>query len=216
MKNTTQIIPLGDEALLVRFAFELDDSANQKVIEFANFLKTQDLPYVKEIAASLVSVLVRYDNKKINFFNLSGLLRLALSKPIKTLKEKSQTHILEVNFDGEDLPQVAQLVGLSISEFIKQHNSKPLRVLTTGFAPGFVYCGMHKKGLFVDRREQVRKSVAAGTVIFAAGQSAITATSIPTGWHVIGRTDFINLDISKNPPTKIKAGDYISFVSEKS
>ncbi len=214
MKNTIQITPLGDEALLVRFAFELNDSANQKSIEFAQFLKTQNLPYVQEITASLVSVLVRYDNRKINFSKLSGLLRLALSQPIKLLKENSQTHVIEVNFEGEDLPLVAELVGMSVGEFIKQHNIKPLRVLTTGFAPGFVYCGMHKKELFVERREQIRKSVAAGAIIFAAGQSAITATSIPTGWHVIGSTDFINFDISKNPPTKINAGDYVSFVSK--
>jgi inhibitor of KinA len=86
-----------------------------------------------------------------------------------------------------------------------------MRVLATGFAPGFVYCGFHARDLVVPRREQVRPLVPAGTVLFAAGQTAIAATPVRTGWHVIGRTAFQNFDPKSDPPTTLKAGDTIRF-----
>ena len=87
----------------------------------------------------------------------------------------------------------------------------PLRVLATGFAPGFVYCGFHGEGMVLPRRATVRQMVAAGSILFAAGQTAIAATDIPTGWHVIGRTDFRNFSADRNPPTLLRAGDAVCF-----
>jgi len=70
---------------------------------------------------------------------------------------------------------------------------------------------MHPKQLSLPRRNTVRSGVPPGTILFAAGQTAITATTIPTGWHVIGRTDFSNFDVKRQPPNTLTAGDEISF-----
>jgi KipI family sensor histidine kinase inhibitor len=118
---------------------------------------------------------------------------------------------VRVVFDGEDIGEVAGLLGLSAEAFVSEHNRGPLRVLATGFAPGFVYCGMHDAALVVPRRQVVRRQVPAGTVLFAAGQTAITSTAIPTGWHLIGRTDFRNFDPAQVPPSTLVAGDTIRF-----
>ena len=45
----------------------------------------------------------------------------------------------------------------------------------------------------------------------AAGQTAIAATSIRTGWHVIGQTEFQNFDPGREPPTLLRAGDAVRF-----
>ena len=84
-------------------------------------------------------------------------------------------------------------------------------MLATGFAPGFVYCGFHEAELALVRREHVRPLVEAGAVLFAAGQTAIAATPIRTGWHIIGRTAFQNFDALAAPPTRLSAGDLIRF-----
>jgi allophanate hydrolase subunit 1 len=34
---------------------------------------------------------------------------------------------------------------------------------------------------------------------------------MPTGWHVIGHTDFTNFDPMHSPPTLLSAGDFIQF-----
>src|SRR5690606_22974103 len=95
--------------------------------------------------------------------------------------------------------------------FVAAHNAVPLRVLATGFAPGFVYCGLHRDALVLPRRTAIRPLVPVGSVLFAAGQTAIAATEMPTGWHVIGYTTFRNFDPAATPPTRLGAGDAVRF-----
>ena len=204
-----QIVPLGDCALLVRFGQSLDDAANRAALVFAARLKADGIIGVVEIVPSLVSVLVRYDPAQVGVARLSGELALRLSGD--GAFGESRTHRIAVRFDGPDIGEVAALLGLSIDGFVEAHNRGGMRVLATGFAPGFVYCGFHEKALTVPRRTLVRPQVSAGSVLFAAGQTAIAATDIPTGWHVIGHTQFRNFDPTVSPPTQLLAGDQIIF-----
>ena len=212
---TPTIMPLGDAALLVRYATRLDDAANRAAIDFAHRLGANPPAGTLEIVPNLVSVLVRYDPAIAGFAQLAGELRLALGAPTSVNATASTRRTkISIRFGGDagsDLKEVADTLGLSVAKFIAAHNAKPLRVLATGFAPGFVYCGMHDLALHVPRRHDVRPKVPAGTILFAAGQTAITATPIPTGWHVIGSTDFRNFDATSEPPTKLHAGDEIVF-----
>ncbi len=210
LEGETLIQPLGDAAVLVRFGDGLSDSANRRAIGFARRLAA-DLPEgIDEIAPGLVSVLLRL-NPGADFTRLSGELRLRLGQADTATPAAS--HTVEVSFDGEDLPEIAAKLGIAPGEFVARHNAAPLRVLATGFAPGFVYCGFHGDGMVLPRRESVRPMVPAGTILFAAGQTAIAATPIRTGWHVIGRTAFQNFDPARDPPTRLMAGDSVRFVS---
>jgi len=209
------IVPLGDAGLLVRFATTLSDAANRRAIAFARLLR-RDLPFgVSEIDPNLVSVLLKYDPQMIDFDRLAGEVRLLLgSGTAADEADEATEYAIAVEFGGAvgpDLAEAAAATGLDVDSFVKAHNAGPLRVLTTGFAPGFVYCGFHPEALQVPRRTEVRRSVPAGSVLFAAGQTAITSTTIPTGWHVIGRTAFRNFDADAAPPTQLREGDAVRF-----
>lgn len=209
------LIPLGDSALLVRFATHLDDATNRSVVALASRLQANPPQGVVEIVPNLTSVLLRYDSFELSLAQLQGEVRLLLAAPV-TPSPDNDAHPLSiaVTFGGEqgpDLGEVAATLSMSEDQFIEAHNAKPLRVLATGFAPGFIYCGLHAEMLHLPRRQSVRAKVPAGTVLFAAGQTAITATAIPTGWHVIGHTDFRNFDPAKTPATKVRAGDRVRF-----
>ncbi|MGV3491563.1 MAG: 5-oxoprolinase subunit B family protein [Devosia sp.] len=203
------ILPLGDEALLVRFGDRLTDDVNAAAIAFATRADAAAIPGVVEIVPNLASVLLRYDPAHIEFDRLAGEVRLL--QPDEAEVAPGATHSVRVTFDGEDISELTALTGLSVGAFVAAHNATPLRVLATGFAPGFIYCGMHPPELHVARRPTVRRQVPAGTVLFAAGQTAITSTVIPTGWHIIGRTAFRNYHPAANPPTTVRAGDTIRF-----
>jgi KipI family sensor histidine kinase inhibitor len=205
-----EIVPLGDCALLVRFGTNLDDAANRAALALSARLEGERIRGVIEVAPSLVSVLVRYEPYAISLVRLSGEIGLLLG-PGDAAPEP-QIHDIEVRFDGPDLAEVAETLGLGPDDFVARHNAAPLRVLTTGFAPGFVYCGLHDEALVLPRRTMVRPMVPAGSVLFAAGQTAIAATDIPTGWHVIGHTDFRNFVPENDPPTLLRAGDLVRFV----
>ena len=204
-----EIVPLGDSALLVRFGAGLDDAANRAALAVAARLAQENLSGVREVVPSLVSVLVRYDPGTVSPVRLAGEVGLLLGAGASLAPPR--THDIAVSFDGPDLSDAAKALGLGIDAFVAQHNAVPLRVLTTGFAPGFVYCGLHPAALVLPRRKEVRPAVPPGSIIFAAGQTAITATEVPTGWHVIGHTEFRNFVPNSDPPTRLRAGDLVRF-----
>ena len=187
--------PLGDRGLIVRFASELSDAANRAAIGFAARLRTEAPQGVVEVQPSLVSVLLHYDPRRIGYERLAGEIRLLLAADASEMSAPAQ-HVVPVVFDGPDLDEVAAVLSLSREGFIQRHCEAPLRVLTTGFAPGFVYCGFHGP---------------AGSILFAARQTAIASTPIPTGWHVIGHTGFRNFQPDSDPPTVLREGDAIRF-----
>lgn len=202
------ILPLGDAAVLVRFGDSLSEAANRQAIAFAARLDADMPEGVEEIAPGLVSVLLR-TRPSTDLWRLSGELRLRIEeRPVAPI---GNNWSIPVVFDGEDLMEVCGRLKLAPGAFVVRHNGTPLRVLATGFAPGFVYCGFHSPAMVVPRREQVRPMVPAGTVLFAAGQTAITATPIRTGWHIIGRTIFQNFDPDETPPTAFAPGDTVEF-----
>lgn len=208
------IVPLGDQGLLVRFASTLSDAANLATIDFAGRLQQQVPEGVTEIDPNLISVLLKYDPTQTGFDRLAGEVRLLVGQSGRHARPRPKRHRIAVSFGGEDGPDlaaVARRLKLTPEQFVAAHNAHPLRVLTTGFAPGFVYCGFHAEELQLPRRAATRPLVPAGTILFAAGQTAITATSLPTGWHVIGRTGFRNFDPAREPPTQLREGDEIVF-----
>ena len=207
---TPTIVPLGDSGLLVRFGTVLTDVANRAAIALALALDRAPIAGVTEVAPNLVSVLLRYDPASSSPATIAGELGLRLVG-LADDAPGARRRTIAITFDGPDLDAVATALGMETAQFVDMHNARPLRVLATGFAPGFVYCGLHPDELVLPRRTEVRSAVPPGSVLFAAGQTAITATEMPTGWHVIGRTDFANFDPAAQPPTRLAAGDVVTF-----
>jgi KipI family sensor histidine kinase inhibitor len=206
-----RFVPLGDSALLVRFGDTLDDAANRAAIGLAARLDAMAPEGVTEVTPNLVSVLLGFDPLLTTAERVAAELRTLPPDVYDGPHDIGASHSVPVAFDGDDLEEVASLLRLEVRDFVARHNASPIRVLATGFAPGFVYCGFHPQGLHLPRRTTVRHSVPEGTVLFAAGQTAIAATAIPTGWHVIGHTSFRNFDPDGDPPTALAPGDRVVF-----
>ncbi len=215
-QRRTAIVPLGEDCVSALLSFALDPRENRRALSLARALEADPIPGVLEIVPSLVSVLVRYDPAAIGFSRLSGEIALRADRA----EEEGTSALFHVSArfggdDGPDLAEAAKSLGLTPEAFVAKHNATPLRVLATGFAPGFLYCGFHGPEMTLPRRAEVRQMVPAGSILFAAGQTALCATPIPTGWHLIGRTDFVNFDPTANPPTRVRAGDLLQFEVER-
>jgi KipI family sensor histidine kinase inhibitor len=204
------IVPLGDSALLVRFGTALTDVANRSAIALTRRLDEEPIAGVVEVVPNLISVMLRYDPLVVTPATVAGELRLHLATTADT-GPTGRSWTIPARFDGPDLNEVANALGMSAAAFVTAHNASALRVLATGFAPGFVYCGLHAQNLMVPRRTTVRAMVPAGSILFAAGQTAIAATQMPTGWHLIGNTEFRNFLPHRTPPTQMAAGDHVAF-----
>ena len=114
--------------------------------------------------------------------------------------------------DGPDLEAVADLHGLRPADVADLHASAPYRVLFLGFAPGFGYLAGLPPSLSTPRRASPRERVPAGSVGIAGEQTAVYPLAMPGGWQLIGRTDAVLFDPTRDPPALLRPGAAVRFV----
>jgi KipI family sensor histidine kinase inhibitor len=101
--------------------------------------------------------------------------------------EAGRLHVIEVVYDGEDLDEVARVVGLAREDVIRAHTDREHTVAMLGFLPGFAYLRGVDPRLALPRRESPRARVPTGSVAIAAGYTGIYPCASPGGWHLLGR-----------------------------
>lgn len=115
-------------------------------------------------------------------------------------------------FDGEDLPEVAALWGVTVAEAVERLSGSELRVAFCGFAPGFAYLtGL--PGPPVPRRSTPRSRVPAGSVALAGPYAGIYPSASPGGWQLVGRTDVTLFDVRRDPPALLTPGTRVHLVA---
>ena len=119
--------------------------------------------------------------------------------------------VIEVDYDGADLADVAALTGLAVAEVIARHCGSAYTVAFLGFSPGFAYLIGGDPVLDVPRLERPRTTVPAGSVAIAAGLSAVYPQSTPGGWRLLGRTEAVLFDHRRRPPALLAPGDRVRF-----
>jgi KipI family sensor histidine kinase inhibitor len=118
---------------------------------------------------------------------------------------------IPVTYDGEDLPEVAGLTGLEVTEVVRRHTAPTYTVAFLGFSPGFPYLVGLDPALEVPRRDTPRTSIPAGSVGLAGGQTGIYPTASPGGWQLIGRTEVTLFDPDRDPPALLGPGTRLRF-----
>ena len=121
--------------------------------------------------------------------------------------------MIPVRYDGMDLEAVAAATRLSAGEVIARHTERKYSVDLLGFVPGFAYLSELDQALQLPRRAEPRPRVTAGSVAIAAAQTAVYPLDTPGGWHIIGRTETVMFDPTRDPPALLRAGDTVQFES---
>lgn len=120
---------------------------------------------------------------------------------------------IDVVYDGEDLPAVAEGCGLTAAEVVSMHTQAEYTVAFCGFVPGFSYLVGLNPRLHLPRRCTPRTRVPAGSVAIASEFSAVYPSEGPGGWHLIGRTDAVMWDESRQVAALLPPGASVRFVS---
>lgn len=128
------------------------------------------------------------------------------------------THEIQVQWNGEDLEEVAGLLGCSTAKVIQDLESSSFEVLLIGFAPGFPYLKPSEespvsKWKTIPRLAVPRRSVPAGAIGVAADMACIYPAALPGGWNILGQTNAVLFDAEANPPALMMRGDIVRFVS---
>lgn len=196
--------PFGDRAWLARFASDALASS------WAEAVRDRAWPGVIEVVAAYHSVAIHVDPSLVDPEALEPLLRTVSLADLS--RNIGRVFHVPVHYDGEDLIEVSEWVGLSASEVIGVHSGIEYSIRAIGFLPGFPYLGELPDALAgLPRRATPRTNVPAGSVAIAGRQSCIYPQASPGGWHLIGRTPLILADLT-NAYLPMKTGDRVRFM----
>jgi KipI family sensor histidine kinase inhibitor len=198
------LVPLGDRAFLARFATE------NEAAKWAEAVRSLGRREVVDVVTAYHSVGVYADPDVAELDELES--KLATVRPSSSLASEGRLIELPACYDGVDLTEVANRLGLTESAVISAHSGTDYHVFAIGFLPGFPYAGYLPSPLAgLPRRVSPRTRVPAGSVAFVSRQTGVYPCESPGGWHLIGRTplSIVDLEAARFP---IRAGDRLRFV----
>ena len=195
--------PLGESAFLARFATE------SGARDWAGAVRRASWPGIVDVVLAYRSAAVFADPDRVDLDDLEGRLRRL--EPIETDAPTGRRIVVPVLYDGEDLAEAADRLGLATEDVVAHHAGCDFDVFAVGFLPGFPYAGYLPAALSgLARRTPPRVRVPAGSVAIVGRQTGIYPSMSPGGWHLIGRTPLRIVDpIRGHFP--IRAGDRLRF-----
>lgn len=199
-----RVLPYGPGAVLA----EID----QRVLpaEAATAVLRASLAGIDEVVAGAHTVLVRFDPTRTSARELERRLGEITIEGSRAPAPTPQVEI-PVVYDGEDLPVVAALTGLSVAEVIERHSATTLTAAFCGFAPGFAYLVGLDPALEVPRRATPRPVVPCGAVAVAGPYSAVYPSASPGGWQLLGHTARRVWDAEAASPALLRPGTSVRF-----
>lgn len=200
-----KVLRSGTQAFLLEF----DDV--QQVIAHHAAIRSAGIRGVVELVPAARTIFVEVDTRVRRLDDVVS--QVSELEPV-TVAAADQSPIVEVpvRYDGPDLADAAQEVGLSTDAFVHQHAGQLWRAAFTGFTPGFAYLVAEQTSWEVPRRREPRVSVPAGAVALAGPFTGIYPRESPGGWQIIGHTDAVLWDLERDVPALIGAGGRVRFV----
>ena len=225
-----EIVPLGDNALLIRLSCDFENVPEQTletVLDARRRLEIAKIPGFVELVPAYTTIALFYDPVRVvdagaPSDDIIGGLRTRIESTLrgssKRKPRKSSSRLVEIPvcYDQEfgfDLEEVAQRANLSVDETIQMHAAGKYRVHCVGFTPGFAFLGGLDARLATSRRTSPRTEVPAGSIAIGGKQTGVYPIRSPGGWNVIGRTPLRMFDVRRKQPTLLQAGDRVRFRS---
>lgn len=120
-------------------------------------------------------------------------------------------HVIAVVYGGADIAGFAARLGMSVDEVIERHAGGAYRVAAVGAMPGFPYLSGLDPALATPRLAVPRQGVPKGAVIVGGSQAGIMPITAPSGWHILGQTEFVLFDPAGPEPAALAPGDRLRF-----
>ena len=199
-----RFLPVTHNALLVELA-DLDQT-----LALLASLQRHPPHGVEELVPAARTILVEYHASATR---AETLVQDIAARSLTQGAERSDTLIeIPVHYNGEDLAEVAQILGITPAEVVQRHSGSEYTVAFTGFAPGFAYLSGGHPSLNVPRRSTPRTRLPAGSVGLAGTFSGVYPQASPGGWQIIGTTPVAMWDITRDQPALLQPGYRVRFV----
>ena len=201
---TAGILPNGDRGLLA----ELDDL--DAVLALYRALERTRPAGVIDLVPAARTIGVTVDPAVLPLSVAANWLAHTDPEPLHTTD--AAVVDVPVRYDGDDLAEVAALLGMREADVVALHTASTWVVAFCGFAPGFGYLVTDHDRLVVPRRATPRTAVPAGAVGLAGEFSGVYPRSSPGGWQLIGTTETAVWDPSAASPALLSPGTAVRFV----
>ena len=199
-----RFLPVTLNSLLVELA-DLDET-----LALLASLQRTPLAGVEELVPAARTILVRF---RPSATSAAALVQQIAQRDLSQRAERSSTLVeIPVHYNGEDLAEVAQILGITADEVVQRHTGSEYTVAFTGFAPGFAYLSGGHPSLNVPRRSTPRTRLPAGSVGLAGTFSGVYPQASPGGWQIIGTTPVAMWDITRAQPALLQPGYRVRFV----
>ena len=122
-------------------------------------------------------------------------------------------HEVPVRYDGPDLEEISEAIGMPCEEVIQLHSTPAYTVRFLGFSPGFGYLDGLDSRLILPRRATPRTRMEPGAVAIGGPHAGVYTVPSPGGWNWLGNTTFPLFD----PATEyiaLRPGDTVRFIPE--
>ncbi|MEV7503588.1 allophanate hydrolase subunit 1 [Streptomyces sp. NPDC093018] len=197
-------LPVGQEALLIEVG-----SAEEAAALHAALLRrrAKGTLTVREIVPAARTVLLDGLHEPARW--ISELTSSEGESPAPS------THSLveiPVRYDGPDLAAVAAHWAVSEREVVRIHAGTEFTVAFCGFAPGFGYLTGLPARYDMPRRTTPRTAVPPGAVALAGPYTGVYPRTSPGGWQLIGATDAVLWDHTRDPAALLSPGTRVRFV----
>ncbi len=203
MAERLRFLPAGSDAFLV----EVGDL--ETTLTLLDGLLAARPQGVTELVPAARTVMVRFDP----LFTDRASLAAVISRIDLSARSGRQGETIEVPvvYDGEDLGDVAEILGWTVEDVVRRHTQATWTVAFTGFAPGFAYMTCDDPGFDVPRRKTPRVRVPAGSVAIGGKFGGIYPTDSPGGWQILGNTPVKMWDTARAKPALLAPGDRVRF-----
>lgn len=203
-----RFLPVGPRTILI----ELENL--EQTLALFDALLADPVDGVAEIIPAAQTLMIRTSPGVAADSALAGAI-LARKPAVGDAHEYETVEIVEipVSYDGEDLDDVADLMGLSVAKVIEAHQAATWQVAFCGFAPGFAYMTCDDPRFDLPRRKSPRTRIPAGSVALASRFCGIYPQDTPGGWQLIGTTKVPMWDLSRDPPALLRPGVRARFVA---
>ncbi len=203
MSERLRFLPSGSDSFLV----ELDDLA--ATLTLLDAILAAGIEGVREVIPGARTVMVRFDPW---LTNVAGLCEKITALDLSTRSSRGgELFEIPVTYDGEDLGDVAEMLGCTIEEVIQRHTEATYTVAFTGFAPGFAYMTSDDLRFDVPRRKSPRVKIPAGSVAIAGKFGGIYPSDSPGGWQLLGKTPLAMWDTTRERAALLAPGDRVRF-----
>ncbi|AEG58070.1 urea amidolyase family protein [Sinorhizobium meliloti] len=203
MAERLRFLPAGRDAFLV----ELDDLAT--MLTLLDGLLAAWPAGVTDLVPAARTLLVRFDPLLTGYEHLVAVI-CGIDLSVRSARQ-GEIYQIAVIYDGEDLGDVAHILGWTVDEVIRRHTEATYTVAFTGFTPGFAYMTCDDPAFNVPRRKSPRVRIPAGSVALAGHFGGIYPSESPGGWQLLGRTPLEMWDTSRPRAALLAPGDRVRF-----